>query len=365
MARYTCPSCGAVYNGRKCRECFYEHFSEEIAHGNHTHKGEPLVIDAPVRRPIPRKDPFGCDRKRPKARRQRRQHPLVGLLVILFVINAFLPMLRDWGLELEAMEEAAMAEPMPENLTVLHQEGPITLYAQSEQLTDFDQGLRIWVKNELAKVDVYASPRYVTVNGFVMAYASLYAEASADSYGMGTLYLDQQELLELGITQVQEMTFVLEVVDEDYTVLFETEPITLSATGRPVEQATDLGGTVLVEENGIRLSSLGYKADSYSPKYENGCLRFYVENDTDSFLSMNSLETTVGGQATDLYLWADLPPHSRGVARMYLHALEELEWDQPSQLGELSTTVVFWDPEEESSSQQKYRFTMPLTQGVR
>ena len=39
MARQLCPSCGKPYNGKKCGNCLYEHFTEEIAHGFHTHEG--------------------------------------------------------------------------------------------------------------------------------------------------------------------------------------------------------------------------------------------------------------------------------------------------------------------------------------
>ncbi len=100
MGNMICPSCGAPYNGKRCRSCNYEHFSEEIAHGNHSHKGEPLVIDAPVRKPIPKKDPFDCPKK------ARRKHPLIRFLILLYLIYSLMPLLRQWGLKLEAMEEA-------------------------------------------------------------------------------------------------------------------------------------------------------------------------------------------------------------------------------------------------------------------
>ena len=50
MARQLCPSCGKPYNGKKCGNCLYEHFTEEIAHGFHTHEGEPLVIEGTKRK---------------------------------------------------------------------------------------------------------------------------------------------------------------------------------------------------------------------------------------------------------------------------------------------------------------------------
>ena len=84
MAHYTCPSCGERYNGRLCRSCLYEHFTEEISHGNHTHEGEPLVIDAPVRKPIRRKDPFDCEKK------TRKKHPMAGFVVLLAISVWFL-----------------------------------------------------------------------------------------------------------------------------------------------------------------------------------------------------------------------------------------------------------------------------------
>ena len=39
-----CPCCGAPYNGKRCRECYYEPFTEEIAHGLHTHEGSCEMI---------------------------------------------------------------------------------------------------------------------------------------------------------------------------------------------------------------------------------------------------------------------------------------------------------------------------------
>lgn len=81
MARYKCPACGAAYNGKRCTACYYEYFTETIAHGNHTHRGEPLVINAPVRKPIRRRDPFGCDR-----RTRRRLSPVAKLLITVSLI---------------------------------------------------------------------------------------------------------------------------------------------------------------------------------------------------------------------------------------------------------------------------------------
>ena len=67
MSKYICPSCGAPFNGKKCKNCAYESFSEEVAHNLHVHEGEPLVIHDTARKTVPYRDPFDCP---PKPKKQ-------------------------------------------------------------------------------------------------------------------------------------------------------------------------------------------------------------------------------------------------------------------------------------------------------
>ena len=357
MARYVCPSCGAFYNGKKCRQCCYEHFSEEIAHGGHTHRGEPLVIDAPTRRPIPKKDPFGCEKKSRRAYRpkEKKQRPFAGLMSIFLVIYALLPLVRDWGLELEAREEAA-PEPVPASLVTLYEEGDFTFSVQKEQIGDFDEGLRIWVKND-SEEDCYVNARTVTANGFAMQYRNLYVDAAAESWGMGTLYLDQNELEAAFIEDVRELSFSLEVVsDESYRVLLVTPPLGLS-TGESVETPEISGALPLIDDAGIVMEYLGHWSEPGAP-YEEGQLRFYLENNTEETLSVTSLAVSIGGEDTELYLWAELPPGTKAVAAMDL-------WDlkietSPTELGDLEMTVEFFNWEDYSASSRTYTVTAPM-----
>lgn len=363
MARYTCPSCGAPFNGKKCSACFYEHFSEEITHGAHIHRGEPLVIDAPARRPIPKKDPFGCEKtpRKRSAPREKKQRPFAGLLTIFMLIYALLPMVRNWGLELESREQAA-PEPAPQDLVAIHEEGPITVSVLPEALLEFPSGMKIWVENRLEKKDVYVTAKHITVNGFVLPQAGgVYVQAAAGAYGMDTLYLDEYLLESSFIQEVKELSFVLECVDaENYTVLFETEPITFRLENVYGSQPRFTGAVTLLEEDGILLQSLGYWPDREYPKFENGQLRFYVENNTASLLSMNSLDAALGGESVNLYLWADLPAGSRAVVSMDLWALEDLEFTTPSELGDLTMTLEFYDPDNYSASVREYKVTAPM-----
>lgn len=362
MARDTCPGCGASWNGKRCRACNYEHFSEEIAHGGHTHRGEPLVIDAPVRKPIPRKDSFGCDprtRKDSFPRQERKPRPFLGLLTIFLLIYSFLPLVRDWGLELEAREEAVrMEQSLPEDLVPLHEEGPITVSTQPRFLNEFpDSGLRLWVENERKDSDVYLTTKYVMANGFVLPNTALFMECSADSICLDTLYLNDENLRDAGIDRVRELSFVLECLDENYTTLFETDPITITREFVSVPPEPEFDGTVLIDDGQIRMLDLSGEEPL---KYENGWLLFYVENNTDQFLTMNSLYTTLGGEAVDLFLWCGLPPKSRAVVRMDLVGLEKPDFTTQKEPGNLEMTLQFWDPKDSSSSVKEYTLTISM-----
>lgn len=364
MARYTCPSCGASWNGKRCRACNYEHFSEEIAHGGHTHTGEPLIIGGSARKPIPKKDPFGCDERTRRPvfpRREKKQRPFAGLLTIFLLIYSFLPLVRNWGLELEEREAAVQMEmALPQDLVKLHEEGPVTISTQPRFMNEFpDAGLRLWVENEQNYNDVYVTAKYVMADGFVLPDSGVYVEGSAGAYGMGTLYLNEENLKDAGITQVRELVFVLECMDESHTVLFETDPITITREVQ-ARHSEEFDGPVLIDDSGIRMVDLGCWSDPEYPGYENGWLLFYVENNTDTFLTASSLGATVGGREADLFFWANLPAKSRAVVRMDLWGLEKLDFDTPSELGDLEMTVEFWDPEDYSGSVIVEKITRPM-----
>ena len=228
MRKNACPSCGSTYNGRKCRQCGYQHFSEEIRHGNHTHRGEPLVIDRPVRRPIPRKDPFGCEKK------TRKKHPLVRFLVLLFLINSLMPMLRNWGLRLEEIENrpaavmTAQPEPVlkPENMVILHQQDDITIFTTPEQFADLND-FCLYVHNESAN-SVTVSAGDIRVNGTELPHAALVCKARPNEIGKGWLEADPGEWEAAGIREIHSLSFSLTAL-QNSRILFATEEISLSA----------------------------------------------------------------------------------------------------------------------------------------
>lgn len=231
MKKNACPSCGASYNGKRCRHCGYEQFHEQIAHGSHTHRGEPLAMDSPVRQPIPKKDPFGCDKK------SRNRHPLIRFGILLALINSLMPMLWNWGLKLETMENRPAAvitaepEPIlqPENMVILHQEEGITLFTTPEQFAD-PNNFTLFFHNE-SGMAMTVSSGDIRVNGVDLPHASLVCKARPGESGKGWLEVDLGEWEAAGIQEIHTLSFSLTGLGQDGRIHFETDEICLIAEG--------------------------------------------------------------------------------------------------------------------------------------
>lgn len=342
MARYTCPSCGAAYNGKKCRQCLYEHFTEEIAHGTHVHEGEPLVIDAPVRKPVKRKNPFDCDKQ------TRKRHPLAGFLVLLAVINCLLPLVRNWGLELEVREEALLSPepvPRPENCRILYEDADISVYTDWTEDQEFPGSFPIVVENWSRK-DISVSARNLTINGYVMEYSGFYCFAEAGSMAKEPFLPDQTDLETCGIGQIQTISFRLEILDqESYQVLALTEPVTLTAAVPEGAVLTAVPeGTIVFEEEDLKVSYLGYAPNPYDPENVlNGRLLLHVENFREESVQVSISECYVNSEETSLYLYTELPAQTRAVSGIYLFPLEEIGIDSIQDLQQITFRLLFWD----------------------
>ena len=362
MASYQCPSCGKPYNGKKCRSCLYETFTEEITHGLHTHRGEPLVIDAPVRRPIRRKNPFVWD-KRTRTRKNKFSWVGVALVLIIVLAGPVLDGLLEAAESIGSAVSVAAPEPeplpdhlleqmeveMPVNAMVLLDRDGIRVAADWQDGDAFDGQIRLVLENNTDR-PLWLTTESIVVNGFVMQYGSVYAWAEPGQTEEGYFYLDEQEVMDAGITQFQEISFQMEVVDDETYDLLLTQPVTFRPQcEEDYVQETPQPGTVLLDQDGVLLSYQGYEPDYSLPEEPcYGSLKLYLENNTDDSLGIYTLESQVNGEEGDVYLWADLPAHTRSVVRLSLYDLDNLKitsWDQLATVT-LTLEIGDWDTEQ-------------------
>jgi len=353
MRKMTCPSCGAPYNGKRCRSCSYEHFSEEIAHGNHTHRGEPLVIDAPVRKPLPRKDPFDCDRK------ARKKHPLLRFLVLLTLINSLMPMLRNWGLKLEAIEEShrtAAREPVvpAEDMVTLYRNGDIHIFTSAYDAEHFADSLTLYVQND-SRQDVTVYSTQLLINNYVIQDGSLYCEAGGNAIGKTWLYRDEELLKKAGISRIQSVSFRLEAFTGKGDFLFTTDLITL---GQMPDTFPESEGSLLYEQDGLRVRYLGYNDSPFQPEvFADGALEFCLENTSEDTCLISVEKAAINGEPAGIYLLAELPPGTRTIAEGLMYDVAAAEIRSPMDaLLELSLNIRRNDDHDSALVAGPFRF---------
>jgi len=329
MARYICPSCGKRYNGKRCGNCMYENFTEEYTHGNHTHTGEPLVIREPQRRPIPRKDPFDCEKK-------TRKPGLRPWVLVIILLSVIVPVAKAViGIVLEITSEVSDSfvsissrkadAVMPSGGITLYDDGQLRIVADWEETRKYSDGIRVIAENNTNR-NLNVVARDILVNNYVMEYSSLYCPVEAGHTAEGYLYLDNTDLEAAEIEDVQQVSAIFEAYDsETYETQIQTGYITLCSTDSLSQPLADRG-VELYNKDGIRLICKGYAPTSYAPdEYTEGDILFYLENGTDATVDFYTDDVTVNGQETYLSLFCSLPPHTQAVQRMFLFGLDSEE----------------------------------------
>ena len=324
MAQRRCPGCGAPYNGKKCRDCLYTPFT---AAEYRTHYEE--IRPAPVRQAIPVKS-----RRRP-ARTRKRRLGCFGIIAAVIFLNVVLGILSA---AFDAISHTLAEEPWIQPEPVAMPEDALVLYEDQELLVALDwdgtgtiaEDLRVYVQNT-GDTDMVVCTDGVAINGCMTGGAFFYCEAAAEAVSMGTLWLDEYELENLGIREAANMEMYIDIyASRDYEMVADDYHAAFSAVhGDGVIQELDASGRVVYDQDGILLVFQGWATDTEGDTL----LRFYAENNTGSFLELFSSELLVDGQGTGNYLWQNFFPGTRAVVDVWLYdekisgSAESLQFD--------------------------------------
>lgn len=334
MDKYTCPSCGAPFNGKKCKNCAYESFSEEIAHNLHVHKGEPLVIHDTARKPVPYKDPFDCP-KPPKQKTVKKGKLLTILMIVFLVLFLIGPI----GMLIENIH---VLSPTPTRTE------PVTLPLDAKTLLDddrftiaakWDYGpnnpsysydypcISLYIVNHTDKTFNFTD-RNLTVNGFCLEeFSSFYAQAEPGSTVEANLYLGEQGLQIANISQIQQIEFSLEATTYskkgDDVERYHAGPFTLRGNASTDYVQPDLTNSQMVyaDEN-LVLSYVCLWANDFDETLEDMELIFCAENISDQELSLYDEQILVNGDSSDVSLWARIPANSKTLFKVYLYGID-------------------------------------------
>ena len=205
--------------------------------------------------------------------------------------------------------------------TVLYEAEGVTITATGYEESWSGPQIKIVVEND-TKQNLLVTVQSLSVNGYMMPTASLYAQVAAGKKTNDAISLLSSELEQAGIDTIANLQFYLKIADSDsYDTLISSDLITLDTSAAGYQQPVDDSGVVLYEENGIRIISRGLQQ---SPIWD-GTLVFLMENNSGEPITISAENVSVNGFMEDVSLWSDLRDGTRLIDGMYLLDLSDLK----------------------------------------
>ena len=212
--------------------------------------------------------------------------------------------------------------------------------------TGYEEGwtgpeIKILVENNSEK-NVLVTTASVSVNGYMMPYASLYAEVAAGKKANESLSIMSSELEQSGIETLAEMQFYLQIQDpETWETLATSDLLTLTTSAAPYEQPVDDSGDVLYDANGIKIVCKGLKQDIIW----DGTVVFYMENNSGKAISIYAENVSVNGFMQDVGLWSDLREGTKLIDGMSMIDLSDLEIENIDEIKNIEFNLRVVDAE--------------------
>lgn len=205
--------------------------------------------------------------------------------------------------------------------TVLYDANDIKVTATGYEVGWMGPEIKILVENNSDK-NALITTASVSANGYMMPFASLYAEVAAGKKSNETLSLMASELKQSGIETLAELQFYIQLQNpETWETVDTSELITLNTSAAPFEQPVDDAGDVLYDANGIKIVCKGLKQDIVW----DGTVVFYMENNSGKAVSIYAENVSVNGFMQDVGLWSDLRAGTKLIDGMSIIDLSDLE----------------------------------------
>lgn len=345
MATRKCPSCGQRYNGKRCGNCLYEPFGNEIRTSFDLHRepDAPRPRSAPARRnTMPRTQPSGAGKK---------LGLIFGISFVIIFLSVTMGVLIAAFESIGASYEEVWAEPepidMPADGLVLYEDEELLVLADCDGSSPIAGDIPIFVENRGDR-EVVVCTNGVAVNGCMVDDVFFYCEAAPGATSMGTLWIDMETLREMGIVTILKIQMLMDIYDADsYDSIVSACPLEITTDwDGPHVQAMDDSGDIFYSQEGLTLIYQGWEVDEYGD-YR---LRFYAENGTGRYLELSSSELLFDGQESGHYLWQSFFPDTRAVIYVNLYGLDTLE---ETELVEFSIYTVLdgdWNTQTESET---------------
>ena len=173
----------------------------------------------------------------------------------------------------------------------------------------------------------------VSVNGYMVPFG-VYQDVKAGKSEETYLTFYNGELAEAGIEQIADVTFAMNVYDENtYEDIVTGELLTIQTdyTGT-VESAVDISGLELYTDGDFRI----VLTDLALLGYDDCELILYAENNSGDQVNIYCEEMWINGETVQGYYSGILRADTRAIDRVYLYEMEELNIEDLSDVEDIS-----------------------------
>lgn len=208
----------------------------------------------------------------------------------------------------------------------------IRITADSAGLSYGDYTIFLTIYNETDK-KISVNFDLVSVNGYMVSFG-LYQDVKAGKSEETYLTFYNGELAETGIEQIADVTFVMDVYDEDTyedIVIGELLTIQTDYTGT-AEPAVDISGLELYTDGDFRV----VLTDVTLLGYDDCELTLYAENNSGDQVNIYCEQMWINGETVQGYYSKTLRADTRAIDRVYLYELEEMNIEDLSDVEDIS-----------------------------
>lgn len=319
IAGKRCPSCGAPFDGKECRQCLYVPFDGDTA---------PVTLHRRPTAATPTRPQAYRTAMPPRRGRGKFAATFYRALImfwVLFVIVLVVSICavvfgvvsansrdhRSHEEEYSSPQEFAAYELYSGNgirLLADWSRGPIPSDMYCEIENSSDQDLAITTKA-------------VSVNGMMLEGSYLYCNVESGETESCTLWSDEEELARLGIQNIETVSMVLEITESDTYDLIATTELLTFGPGLQSEIPRQ-NGLDIYDDHGLKL----YYQDMGVTEYGDRYIQFYGENTSGSELLLIREAILINGLDVDLGMFQIFYPDTAAVFRVYLYDFQMEEF---------------------------------------
>ena len=231
------------------------------------------------------------------------------------------PDTQDSFVEPDSYPPRSPSQTEPAGGTVIYQSENIIITTDWQEGEAYPGDIPVSVTN-LSNRDLIVSSTNTFINDYFIEYAMLYTEVAAGQTVEDYFWSDYAGMMSAGIDTAAEMTFSLEILEQDtYEWVADSEEITLNfAVPEGFVQPVDDSGRTILDRDGLRIVCRGYgEVNGWT-----NTVGFFLENNSRQNVVFYVSGMRLNGEYVECAGFVTLPSGPRAVNEFFLNIyLEE------------------------------------------